>query len=99
MIKFAATIVKFDDDGVWLSPIVNGIKLCVPDKNSNVVFDGENFKIPYECRHVITHAIPQHQRCDENVGKLCGYTVVHLDNGTKYIANRVANDVGEIFNH
>lgn len=97
MIKFVATICKFDEDGVWLSPVVNGTKLCVPDKNSNVVFNGDIFKIPYECKHVLTHAIPQYQRCDDNVGKLCGYTVVHLDGEAKYIANRVVNDVDEIF--
>lgn len=99
MIKFAATILKFDEDGVWLSPNVNGTKLCVPDENSNVIFDGENFKIPYECKHVITHAIPQYEKCNENVGKLCGYTVVHLNGECNYIANRVANNVNEIFGY
>ena len=95
MIKFAATILKFDEDGVWLSPFVNGTKLHVPDEDSNAIFDGENFKIPYECDNVLTYAIPQHQRCDGNVGKLCGYTFA----AGKYIVNRVANDVGEIFKH
>lgn len=83
---FVATIVKFEEDGVWLSPIVNGVKVHSPTKYifhdegyeeipaPNVTFnDKGEFKLPYESPRVITPRIPEYKKTEEYIGKFCLY--------------------------
>lgn len=94
---FLGTIVKFEEDGVWLSPIVNGSKLHSPTdmvRNEdgkfieiparNVVFNEKGeFKLPYKSPRVLTSVIPTYKRNDDYIGKFCLYIAGIFDNPNK----------------
>ena len=103
---FVGTIVKFEEDGVWLSPIVNGSKLFSPeeyvrDENGdfkriparNVIFNKEGeFKLPYESPRVLTSQIPAYKKTEEYIGKFCLYISGNFSN-----PNKPEEDYGEEF--
>lgn len=81
---FVGKIIKFEEDGVWLSPTdnlsapcdykrnENGDIIRVRDENIEFNQKGE-FKLPYESPRVITPVIPKYQRTEDNIGKFCLY--------------------------
>ena len=93
---FIGTIVKFEEDGVWLSPNVNGSTLRPPTEYiftddgyeeipaKNVIFnDNGEFTLPYESPRVITPKIPDYQKTEEYIGKFCLYISGIFDNPNK----------------
>ena len=103
---FVATIVKFEEDGVWLSPNVNNTTLRSPIEYvenddgdwvsipaRNVTFnDKGEFKLPYESPRVITPLIPKYKRTEEYIGKFCLYIAGIFNN-----PNKPEEDYGEEF--
>lgn len=112
MATFVGTIVKFEEDGVWLSAMMNGVKLYSPtelirDGNGNikeiparnVLFnEAGEFKIPYESPRVITPKIPAYQKKDDYIGDFCLYICDIFDDeyGVECIAVEVGDDALEL---
>ena len=90
---FIGTIVKFEEDGVWLSPMPNGYTpieyvfeeegyKTIPARNVEFNENGE-FKLPYESPRVLTPKIPSYQKTDDNIGKYCLYIAGIFNNPNK----------------